>query len=172
MTIQVYRKLQQLLILTTLFVLGGSFYFQYMLGLQPCPLCLMQRACLFGFAVFCLLGLRQSSIRRSRNLVFIQMFFACSGFYFAARQVWLQLMPAQHSTACMPGVDVLMRYFPWQDVVHALFWGAGDCAEVKWQWLGLSMPAWSALYFLFASFICLILALGLHLELKSKGSLQ
>nr|WP_232220768.1 disulfide bond formation protein B [Legionella tunisiensis] len=27
--------------------------------------------------------------------------------------------------------------------------GGRDCAEVNWTWLGLSMPAWSAFYFLF-----------------------
>lgn len=43
----------------------------------------------------------------------------------------------------------MVKYFPLKDVMHALFWGSGDCAEVNWQWLGLSMPAWSALYFLF-----------------------
>ena len=40
-----------------------------------------------------------------------------------------------------------IHYFPWKDILHALLWGAGDCAEVTWKWLGLSMAAWSALYF-------------------------
>ena len=156
----------------TLLVLGTSFYFQYMLGLQPCPLCLMQRFCLFGFAIFCLLGMYQFKITRSRVVVLFQIFFAFSGLYFAGRQVWLQLMPLESPSSCMPGFDVLMRYFPWKDILHALFWGAGDCGEVKWQWLGLSMPAWSALYFLLIGVLSVILVYGLRRESKRVSTLQ
>jgi disulfide bond formation protein DsbB len=73
--------------------------------------------------------------------------------------VWLQSLPADQIPACLPGLDALLHYFPWQDILHALFWGSGDCAEINWQWLGLSMPVWSLLYFLavFCAFIFLFL---------------
>jgi len=147
MTKRHYRNIQSLLLLFTLLVLVASFYFQYFKGLQPCPLCLMQRFCIFMLLMFGLMGLNLTSMKRGRIVSFLQSFFAVAGLFFAGRQLWLQSLPADQTPACMPGLDVLIHYFPWQDVVRALVWGAGDCAEVNWQWLGLSMPAWAACYF-------------------------
>jgi len=143
-----YRNVQGLLLLLSLLVLAESFYFQYFKGLQPCPLCLMQRACVFFLTIFCLAGLCLSTLKRARLVAIVQLFFSAAGLFFATRQVWLQSLPAEQAPACMPGLDVLIRYFPWQDVLRVLVWGAGDCAEAGWSWWGLSMPVWSALYFL------------------------
>ncbi len=32
--------------------------------------------------------------------------------------------------------------FPLADVINMVFRGSGECADVDWQLLGLSMPAW------------------------------
>lgn len=76
------------------------------------------------------------------------MFFAAAGIYFATRQLWLQALPAEQGASCVPGLDILMRYFPWKDIAKALFLGSAECGEATWQMLGLSMPAWSLLYFI------------------------
>ena len=148
MSMQVYRRLQFLLLLSAILVLWAAFYFQYVVGLQPCPLCIVQRFCAFAFALFCFVGLCLSVRRRVRALVALQMLFAIAGLFFALRQLWLQSLPAGQVPACLPGLDVLIHYFPWHDVLIALLWGSGDCAEVTWRLLGFSMPAWTALYFL------------------------
>lgn len=148
MSKRTYRRLQGLLLLVTLLVLGCAFYLQYMKGLLPCPLCVMQRLFAFLFAMVCIMGLCLSTPKRARMITVLQMIFAAAGLFFAARQLWLQSLPINELPACLPGLDILMHYFPWQDVVHALFWGTSDCGEVNWQFLGLSMPAWAALYFL------------------------
>jgi protein dithiol:quinone oxidoreductase len=144
-----YRRWQGFLTLLTLFVSGSSLYFQYHLGMQPCPLCLMQRFCVFLLLLFCLMGLYAQTQRVGKILACLQFLVAAGGLFFASRQLWLQSLPAGETPSCMPGLDVLIRFFPWQDVVRALFLGTGECAENSWQWLGLSMPAWAALYFLF-----------------------
>ncbi|WP_133128286.1 disulfide bond formation protein B [Legionella nagasakiensis] len=158
MTKRNYRSIQATLLLLTVVVVGSSFYFQYVVGLQPCPLCLMQRLCAFLLGMFCLMGMCLSTLKRGRLVALLQMFFAAGGLFFATRQLWLQSLPAEQTPACLPGLEVLIRYFPWQDVAHALFWGSGDCAEVSWRWLGLSMPAWAALYF----FVMFIACAGLY----------
>lgn len=148
MTRNHYHLGQRLLFLLTFFVLMSSFYFQYILGLQPCPLCLMQRFCVMVLFMLGLMGVCLSTRKRARMITCLQVVFAVAGFYFAMRQVWLQSLSAGHVSTCMPGFDMLFRYFSWHDILHALFFGAGDCSEVSWQWLGLSMPAWVALYFI------------------------
>ena len=147
MTKLVYRKVQIFLVLMTAFVLFFSLYSQYVIGLQPCPLCLMQRLC-----VFLLMGLMCLSfglVKKAHIISLFQVVFACAGLFFSLRHLWLQLLPEGSAPVCMPGLDILIHYFPWQSVARALLWGAGDCAEKTWSMLGISMPGWSALYFLF-----------------------
>lgn len=144
-----YRRWQILLTLLSLFVLASSIYFQYVKGLQPCPLCLMQRLCVLLLFMFCFIGVAVQSLRGGKIVAWLQFVAAAGGLFFAGRQLWLQSLPAGQTPACMPGLDILIHYFPWQDVLRTLLWGTGECADNSWQWLGLSMPAWSALYFLF-----------------------
>lgn len=147
MTKLTYRRIQSFLVLVTLFVLLASFYFQYAAGLQPCPLCLMQRLCVFLLLI--VMGLSLGTMRKAHIISLIHVFIACAGLFFSLRHLWLQSLPPGQAPACMPGLDILIQYFPWQDVAKALFWGAGDCAEATWSMWGISMPGWSALYFLF-----------------------
>ena len=150
-----YKKIQLLLVLITFFVLFASFYFQYFLGLRPCPLCIMQRVCVF--LLLGLLGLSLGTLRKAHLVCLMQVVISGAGLFFSLRQLWLQSLPAGKAPACMPDLDVLIRYFPWQTVARALFWGAGDCAEVTWSMAGISMPGWAALYFLFMTLTGLLL---------------
>ncbi|MFC3908007.1 disulfide bond formation protein B [Legionella dresdenensis] len=142
-----YRQWQGAVFIISLIVLYLSLYFQYVRDLQPCPLCIMQRACVILLVILSIIGIMAGQRKATRILTILQLFAGIAGLFFAARQLWLQSLPADQVPACLPGLDVLFKYFPLSDVLHALFWGAGDCAEVDWQWLGVSMPGWAALYF-------------------------
>lgn len=157
-----YRKIQSVLALVTVAVLLSSFYLQYAVGLQPCPLCLMQRICVF--LLLGLMGLSLGTLRKAHIVSLVQVIIAAAGLFFASRHLWLQSLPAGQAPACMPGLDVLIQYFPWQTVLHALLWGAGDCAETNWSMWGISMPGWSALYFLF------MVVSGLFLYFQTRAS--
>ena len=148
MSKQIYQNIQRLLLFVTILVLSTALYFEYGQGLQPCPLCLMQRFSTFLFGLFCMMGLFLETLRRARRVAVLQMLIAASGMFFAGRQIWLQSLPVDKTPACMPSLDMLVHYFSKTQVLTALFWGTGDCAERTWSWLGLSMPVWSALYFL------------------------
>jgi disulfide bond formation protein DsbB len=143
---QTYKFTQWFLLSLTVLVLGASFYFEYILEMQPCPLCMMQRICVVGLLIVGLLALWHK--RRPQNFVVMQIVLSMGGIFFSSRQLWLQAYPPPMGTTCMPGLDAMMRYLPWQDILHALVWGTGECGEVSWQWLGLSMPGWSLIYFL------------------------
>lgn len=156
-----YRTILFFLALLSFVVLGSSFHFQYVVGLQPCPLCLMQRLCVLLLLIIILFSFFAV---RTRLWLILHMSLASFGLFFALRHLWLQSLPLGKAPACMPGLDVLIRYFPWQTVAKALFWGAGDCAETNWSWLGISMPGWSALYFL----LMLISGLWLFWRLRKR----
>lgn len=138
-----------LMSLISLFVLVCSLYFQYVQGLSPCPLCLMQRLAVILLVISSsvLFFLRHAS--RCALLIVVQIGVSLFGLFFASRQLWLQSMPPGTAPSCLPDFEMLIRYFPLRDILHALFWGAEDCAEAPWHWLGLSMAGWAALYFMY-----------------------
>ena len=142
-------KLQYLIFSFSLLVLGTSFYLQYAKGFEPCSLCLMQRLCTILIIVLSAATLYFRRYDRSKSLVIMQLLVIAAGLFFALRQLWLLSLPDDQVPACLPGLAVLIHYFPWQDTVHALFWGSGECTKIKWKLLGLSLPMWSMLYFLF-----------------------
>ena len=161
MTKPTYKAIQFFLSLLTLAVLFASLYFQYVAKMQPCPLCLMQRFCLF--LLLGLMGLGLGSLKRAHWISFAQVLIASAGLYFTLRQLWLQSLSPSEAPTCLPGLDILIKYFPWQTVARSLFWGSGDCAEATQAIFGMSMPGWAAVYF----FIMLIT--GLYLFIATRG---
>ena len=72
---------------------------------------------------------------------------AIIGSGFSPRQLWLQSLPADEVPACGPGLDYMLEVFPLSDVLKAMVMGTGNCAEVTWTFLSLSIPAWVLLAF-------------------------
>src|SRR5712675_3437290 len=76
-------------------LLSFGYYLQYVKGLEPCPLCLLQRgffyAVLIVFALAALHGPRGKSRMAYGALAAL---FAAGGAATAGRQVWLQHLPA------------------------------------------------------------------------------
>lgn len=142
-----FWRIQTFNAVVTVLVLFASFYFQYVVGLTPCPLCIMQRVCIF--LLLAVMGFAFRTEKKAHYIALLQLIIAAAGLFFASRQLWLQSLPPNSVPACMPGMDILIRYFPWKTIVHTLLWGAGDCAEVAWSFWGISMAGWSAIYFLF-----------------------
>ena len=124
------------------------FYFQKQLGLPPCPLCMFQRACLVGVAFFCLLGIifRPKKIG-SRLLAFGSLIFSTLGLGIAGRQVWLQHLPKDQVPECGPDLEFMLNSFPLAETIQTVLSGSGECAEVLWRFIGLSMPEWMVLVF-------------------------
>ncbi len=155
-----------LLAVSGLIMLLAAYYFQYILNMEPCPLCLMQRLCIVLFIIAAAVAVWVQSPKARQNALSVAIFTVLAGLFFAGRQIWLQSLTDTEVPACMPGLDVLIKYFPWKDVAHALFWGAGDCAEVDWQFLGLSMAAWVGIYFVSIALVLVILKLRLRYTLR------
>ena len=131
----------------TLAMLCASFYFEYVEGLNPCPLCLMQRFCVMLTLVSTLTTVFIRKSTSLRVVLGIQWVLAAAGIFFSGRQLWLQSFPSDQVTSCLPGLNMMVHYLPWQEIVHTLLLGGPDCAEVSWRFLGLTMPGWAFVYF-------------------------
>lgn len=84
---------------------------------------------------------------------------AAAGGSVAARQVWLQHLPKDRVPACGPGLEYLMRKFPLYDVLEKVLAGSGECAEVGWRFLGLSIAGWSLVWFVLLAGFAIAVAL-------------
>lgn len=150
---------QTILFVVTLLVFSVSIYLQYIEGLIPCPLCLMQRICVFLLGLIIATGFFAKNPSFISRLYTVQIVIALAGIYFAGRQLWIQHLPAGEVLSCVPGLDIMLQYFPWQSIAKALFWGSGDCAEVVSQLFGLSLAGWSLAWFLGMTVISLYMRL-------------
>jgi disulfide bond formation protein DsbB len=142
------RTLFLLAFIGCLLILAGALYLEHGVGLEPCPLCIVQRICVMIFGAICLLAALHGPGRLGQRLYAILLLLvAGSGAGTAARQVWLQSVPADQLPACIPPLDYLMDSLPFQEVVRVVLHGSADCAEVSWTLFTLSIAEWSLLAF-------------------------
>ena len=130
-------------------LLGYGYYLQYGQGLQPCPLCLVQRGFFYAVGGIALLAALHGP-GRAGTIVWsiLLLVFAAGGAAAAGRQVWLQHLPPDKVPACGPDLYFMLENFPLGDVVQRLIRGTGECAVVDWTFLGLSIAEWSLAWFL------------------------
>ena len=123
-------------------------YFQNYLGLGPCYLCITQRVFVIAVGVICALAaFHNPGQKGQRCYAGLSIATAGLGSYFSGKQLWLQSLPEDQVPACGIPVDYLFDSFSASEAISMLLRGDGNCAEVQWQLLGLSMPAWVMLAF-------------------------
>jgi disulfide bond formation protein DsbB len=113
---------------------------EHVMGLAPCPLCMMQRLWVAMVGVIAYIGLLHNP--RWGIYPLFGCVAATIGGGFSIRQLWLQSLPADQVPACGPDLQYMLDAFPLSDVLVAMTSGTGDCAEIAWSFLGLSIPAW------------------------------
>lgn len=124
-------------------MMGFALYAQYGLQLEPCPLCVFQRVAVIGLGlVFLVAALHHPAAWGGRVYALLLLVVAGAGLSVAGRHVWLQSLPPDAVPACGPGLDYMLDAFPLTEALAMVFQGSGECAEVSWRLLGLSMPAW------------------------------
>jgi disulfide bond formation protein DsbB len=126
-------------------LLGFGYYLQYVEGLQPCPLCMVQR----GFFYCLLLVFAVSALHGRGFLVYGILAFlsAAGGAATASRQVWLQSLPPDKVPQCGPDLFFMLENLPLSRTLEKLFYGSGECAAVDWKFLGLSIAGWALVWF-------------------------
>lgn len=124
-------------------MMAFALYAQYGMLLEPCPLCTLQRiATIVLGLVFLLAFLHNPSGWGARIYAALIFLAAAAGTAVAGRHVWIQSLPADQVPACGAPLEFLMETMPLLDVLLEVLTGSGECAEVSWSFLGLSMPSW------------------------------
>ena len=137
------RKANALGFLACVVLLTYAYYAQFVMHLEPCPLCIFQRLGIFAVGVAFGLAALQDPVgwgRRAYAVVIGLAAFATVAV--AARHLYVQNSPPGSIPACGASLDFMLKVFPLTDVLVKVLTGSGECAKITWRFLGLSMPGW------------------------------
>ncbi len=150
------RRIFALIGLVCVAMLAFSQYLQHVVGIEPCPMCIVQRYAFVALALIA--GLASSSNKKSIHLggAMLLLLSAAFGAYVAARQSWLQWYPPEVQS-CGRDFYGMIEAFPLQRAIPMIFKGSGDCSKVDWTFLGGSIANWA--FVCFSVFTVLALAL-------------
>jgi disulfide bond formation protein DsbB len=124
-------------------LLGYAYYAQFVLHLEPCPLCIFQRIGLFALGVlFLIAALHDPAVFGRRVYALLLGLAALATAGVALRHVYIQSLPPDAVPACGASLDFMMKVFSLNEVLVKVLTGSGECAKITWRFLGLAMPAW------------------------------
>ena len=127
-------------------LLAFGMYLQHVVGLEPCPMCIVQRYALILVAIVAGISAAVSGHRGRRVGVLIMGAVALGGAFVAARQSFLQWYPPE-VLSCGRDFYGMIESFPLKRAIPMIFKGSGDCSAIDWTFLGLSIANWSFLCF-------------------------
>jgi len=146
------RRVWALLCITSVGLLSFGLYLQHGVGLEPCPMCIMQRYIWVVVALVSLLG----ALSAGRAPVWIVggwlLALTSGGAYVAARQSWLQWHPPEVAS-CGRDFYGIVDNFPLHQALPMIFRGGGDCSAVDWTFLGGSIANWSLVCFVLSGLL-------------------
>jgi disulfide bond formation protein DsbB len=129
-------------------LMSYALYQQHVVGLEACPLCILQRVAMIALGiVFAAAALHAPRGAGARVYAVLGALAALAGLAISGWHVRMQNLPPAEVPACGPGLDYMLDAFGWLGGLRMVFSGSGECAEVNWAFLGLSMPAWVFIWF-------------------------
>jgi len=125
----------------------GIYYLQEELGLEPCPMCILQRYALIMIGATALVaaihGPRDWGLKVYSGLL---VAFAIAGGGVSMRHSYLQHFPPKVET-CGSDLGFLVGNFPLTQALPKIFAGTGSCSNIDWMFLGLTIPEWTLVWF-------------------------
>jgi disulfide bond formation protein DsbB len=137
-------------------LLAFGLYLQHVVGLEPCPMCIVQRYTMVLIAVVAAAGAAVPSRRIQLALFPLLAALAVFGAFVAARQSWLQWYPPEIAT-CGRDFYGMIENFPLQRAIPMIFKGSGDCTAIDWTFLGGTIANWAFLWFVAFALLALLL---------------
>jgi disulfide bond formation protein DsbB len=140
------RRLLALTAVGCVGLLAFGLYLQHAVGLEPCPMCIVQRYALMLVAVVAGVTAALSGSRGFTVGLALMGALAVAGAFVAARQSFLQWYPPE-VLSCGRDLYGMIESFPLKRVIPMIFKGSGDCSVIDWTFLGLTIANWSFLCF-------------------------
>lgn len=125
-------------------LLAFALYLQEYKGLDPCPMCILQRYAFIAMGVVALVAALHG--RGLKIYALVLTLFALAGAGTSIRHSWLQHFPPARET-CGTDLEFLLNAFPITQALPKIFAGTGSCSKVHWKMLGLSIPEWALVWY-------------------------
>lgn len=131
-------------------LLAYAIFEQFQMGIEPCPKCIFQRIAFMAMGVFFLAGAAHGPRAIGRRVYALLVTAAATvGAIVAIRHLMVQFGPHDPLLeGCGPGLNYLLDAFPLAEAVKKAFMASGDCGEINWSFLGLTMPGWTLVCYL------------------------
>ena len=144
-------------------MLAFGLYLQNVVGLQPCPMCIVQRYCYVLVALLALLGAFFASRKAHIFTYTALLLVSAAGLFVAARQTWLQWYPPEVAS-CGRDFYGMIEQMPLSQALPRIFAGSGDCTQIDWTFLGGTIANWAFVAFSAVA----VTALGWLLALRKR----
>ena len=144
----------------------SAFFMQDYLGLEPCPLCTVSRLIVIALALlFLLMVLQNPDVLGERLYAGLSLLLIIAGIAVSARHIWLQSLPPELVPGCTPDIEYLFSSFPLSEALETIFNSSGECADISWTFLGLTIPQQTLLFYI----ALLVLVLFAFIKTIKKG---
>jgi protein dithiol:quinone oxidoreductase len=131
-------------------LMGYAFFLQYVKELEPCPMCWFQRAALLAMAVVFLVAAISNPGKPGAKLyAVLTLLTGGTGVALAARHLYIQSLPVDQLPSCGMGISYMLESMPFLDVFARALKGSTECNKIDLV-LGLPIPAWTLIFFVFA----------------------
>ena len=136
-----------------------ALYMEHYLGLQPCILCYMQRGSVIIVGILAAFGMIINPKKILTYKIILSSIFLSilSGALLSIRQLYLQSLPADLVPSCAPDMEYLFATLPFLEILILAFTGDGNCAEILWTFMGISIPGWVLISLSFLLIYCVFI---------------
>ena len=154
------RRVLLLIAVVCVAMLAFGLYLQHVVGLEPCPMCIVQRYAMVLIALVA--GIAAAIKSRAAWLSGGVLIVLLGGFgaFVAARQSFLQWFPPEVAS-CGRDFYGMIETFPLKRAIPMIFKGSGDCTKVDWTFLGGSIANWSFVWFCIFTIAAIVLVMRL-----------
>jgi disulfide bond formation protein DsbB len=141
-------------LILTITLLALAYFLQIYKGINPCPLCLLQRLVMELLGIIFFLGAIISLKRKGQILWgLVGLLIGTSGVLLSSRQVWLQVSPPNGLGDCSASLSYIFNALSLPEAIKQIWQGGMECSQMGWEFLHLSLAAWSLISF---SALCLL----------------
>ncbi|MDD5392712.1 MAG: disulfide bond formation protein B [Thiothrix sp.] len=126
-------------------MLGVALFFQLVVKLEPCPLCIFQRMAIMFIGLVGLLAFLHNPRGIADRLYGLLLILGgIASVSVASRHVWLLSLPKDEAASCGPGMEIWLDRFiallPQGQLTETLLRSGAECTEVTWSLFGLGIP--------------------------------
>src|SRR5690606_36071185 len=114
-------------------LIAFALFLQHGRGLEPCPMCILQRYAFVGIALVALIAAIHGPLATGRRIYGgLLALLAATGGGIAIRHVYLEHYPPQ-IVDCGADLGYMLESFALSDMLPMIFRGTGDCSKVPWR---------------------------------------